>query len=95
MLLKDVGKIERLLVDTIFARSRFWLMDVAEISPAELVAYIAKQGYSGKCREANSTVRVALEEVKAAIRAGEIPSNVLESVTINVPCRRNRFKLVH
>lgn len=95
MKLKDVGSIERLLADTILARSRFWLADVTEISPAELVAYIAKQSYSGKCREANSTVAVALKQVKLAILSGQIPPNSLGDVTINIPCRPNTFKVVN
>lgn len=94
MKLRDVGKVERLLEGTILARSRFWLMEVEDISPAELVAFVAKQNYSGKGREANSTVGIAIEQVKEAIQVNQIPKNALSNITINISYRPGQIRRV-
>jgi hypothetical protein len=50
-----------------------WDQDLATITPAQLVAFVAKFKYVGRADEAESALQIAMSAVELAANRGEIP----------------------
>lgn len=80
--LHEVGNIESLLANSPLSTAKFWWRDVETLTGAELHAFIARMEYEGFGREARCNVEIALAEVRAAVKRGQVQQTPILKFTL-------------